>query len=764
MVYRYLQESGFVHSAFTFSFESCVLNSSLASHASHVPPGALTSLIQKGMLYLQVEHQVDSDVSVRHSSCSSSDARDGADSFHNRECGIALSARSPELWLTMARSQSVRYAKWIAKHDKNKEDNEDDHITDEPEAKRKRASGAVIASPPDSALTMGVSNPPCLERLGSALTVPVNHVPEQPTCQQATQIDSHGTPLENPSRECDKHEASRSIAEVCASRAIIASNDTTRSPAAGSCFGGDRVSLGSGADYLGLAIKSSDTSLCESTSIRTTDALHQLQLQDHRASDSVTVLSGHKAEVFCCAWHPTEEVLASGSGDSTVRLWDLRRSSVTDEHDCRILCNPRLVDDEFGSIEDRDVTTLEWSTDGTLLATGCMDGVARLWTRDGVLKHSLEAHTESIFSLRFDDTGQRIVTGSYDKSVSVWDVATGSLHSKFEAHSAQVLDVDWKHGPRLPEAPTDIPIYGENTPVDIFASCSTDKTIAIYTVPLQRCNVHDKCDAQQSTGRDGVMRYNDSQVGWGLSSRDPDLIESAEESVSRRAVKEQVETDEGVSIVGLTQPIQILNGHVDEVNAIRWSPSGTLLASCSDDKTVLLWRLGLSTPVRHFREHTEEIYTIRWSPAGPGTCNPSAPVLLASASFDASIKLWDAEAGACACTLKKHDKKVYSIAFSPSGEFIASGSLGGQVNVWSVRSGGLITSHVARYSTSQESPARTPDSGVAFKSMNTRVPMSTASSDIFEVAWDSSGTKIAATSTNAVMVIDLRKVRSSPSS
>ena len=72
------------------------------------------------------------------------------------------------------------------------------------------------------------------------------------------------------------------------------------------------------------------------------------------------------------------------------------------------------------------VTTLEWSASGDLLATGCMDGIARLWTRDGALKYALAAHSESIFSLRFDALGKRLLTGSYDKWVSVWDVNTGA--------------------------------------------------------------------------------------------------------------------------------------------------------------------------------------------------------------------------------------------------------------------------------------------------------------------------------------------------
>lgn len=70
---------------------------------------------------------------------------------------------------------------------------------------------------------------------------------------------------------------------------------------------------------------------------------------------------------------------------------------------------------------------------------------------------------------------------------------------------------------------------------------------------------------------------------------------------------------------------------------------------------------------------------------------------------------------------------MYTIAFSPNGDLLASGSLGGQLNIWSVRSGKLV---------------RTFNQG---------------SADIFEVAWNSNGTRLAATSTNAVTLIDVRR-------
>ena len=95
--------------------------------------------------------------------------------------------------------------------------------------------------------------------------------------------------------------------------------------------------------------------------------------------------------------------------------------------------------------------------------------------------------------------------------------------------------------------------------------------------------------------------------------------------------------------LGHDQPVAKFEGHKDEVNAVKWDPTGSLLASCSDDCTAKVWSVDSKGKPKldlHGEEgHAKEIYTIKWSPTGAGTANPDQPLLLATASFDKTVKV-----------------------------------------------------------------------------------------------------------------------------
>lgn len=150
------------------------------------------------------------------------------------------------------------------------------------------------------------------------------------------------------------------------------------------------------------------------------------------------------------------------------------------------------------------------------------------------------------------------------------------------------------------------------------------------------------------------------------------------------------------------QCVQTLKGHSSMVHAIAISPDGQFIASGSNDKTIKLWQLGTGKLVRQlgrwFSGHSSMVHSAAFSPISPnlsyqGESGKSAGVadinwgILASGSWDNTIKLWDVNTGREIRTLIGHTNWVNSVAFSPDGKFLASGSADCTIKLWQVHTG-----------------------------------------------------------------------------
>lgn len=345
-----------------------------------------------------------------------------------------------------------------------------------------------------------------------------------------------------------------------------------------------------------------------------------------------------------------------------------------------------------------EVFICAWSPTSSQLASGSGDFTARIWTiPDGPSGESQMSHmpepiilhhlsndkekSKDVTTLDWNHNGSALATGSYDGQARIWS-STGELTATLTKHRGPIFSLKW------------------NCTGDYLLSGSVDKTAIIWDVATAGVKQQFAFHTEPTL-----------DVDW----RDEDSFASCS-------------TDKMIYVCKLneTKYLKCFQGHRDEVNAIKWDPSGQRLASCSDDYTAKIWSMSDDNCIQDLREHSKEIYTIKWSPTGPGSNNPNANLVLASASFDSTIRLWDPATGTCLHVLDKHSDPVYSVAFSANGQYLASGSFDKCLHIWSVKDGTLRQTY-------------------------------RGNSGIFEVCWNAEGTKVAACFSEKILsVMDIR--------
>jgi WD40 repeat protein len=182
-------------------------------------------------------------------------------------------------------------------------------------------------------------------------------------------------------------------------------------------------------------------------------------------------LYGHEAEIDAIAISPDKKVLASGSHDKTIKLWNLQTGKLIctfgslltwGAHKETVSCLAFSPDGQtlisgsydgtikFWNLQTRDkprtfkaglgVKAIAIGRDGQLLASTNWDGKVRLWQIDsGELLHTLEGHSYSVTCFTFSPDGRTLASaGSYDKTILVWNLQTGQVLHSLTGHKNAV--------------------------------------------------------------------------------------------------------------------------------------------------------------------------------------------------------------------------------------------------------------------------------------------------------------------------------------
>ena len=390
-----------------------------------------------------------------------------------------------------------------------------------------------------------------------------------------------------------------------------------------------------------------------------------IKLWDIKTANCLRKFAGHPngrtpSYVTSVAFSPDGQLIASGSNKGTAKLWNVLSGE----------CVHTL---KTGWIFE----SVCFSPDGKLLATGSRDHTSRLWdVKSGECLNTFYGHTETVSSVCFSADQKLLASGSWDHTVKLWETATGKCVRTLKGHTDHVNSVSFS-----PD--------GES-----IASGSSDNTMQVWEVALDHVPspilLSRISASEENTRVEESYEQHLADARAALESDEPAV--AANHLRSARALPGCERRTEAVELwaslysrlnrASLKSAWYEDNSRPafrDQIITQTLSPDGTHIAA-TDFKTIKLYQTATGECVRDFEGHESRIHKLSFNPDGK---------VLASAGCDQTVKLWDTQTGECLRVVQAHSDFVYSVSFSPDGKLFAScsGDKDNTIKIWDVATG-----------------------------------------------------------------------------
>jgi WD40 repeat protein/transcriptional regulator with XRE-family HTH domain len=397
-------------------------------------------------------------------------------------------------------------------------------------------------------------------------------------------------------------------------------------------------------------------------------------------------LSGHTHWVAGLAFAP-DGVLASGSYDGTVKLWDTTSGSCLQT---------------FSGHSDR-VIRVVWSPDGRTLASCSVDHTIRLWDdEEGRSRMVLQGHTDVVSNLAFTPDSRTLLSGSNDGTVRVWDVESGQCLRIIGGYAAPLVDIDWS-----PDG-TQLASGGADTLVTLWegVSMTSHRVLHGHRDIVQGVAWSPDGQLLASGGHDGIGLW-DPATGVRLEVlQEPDTANTIFQGVAWSPDGRLLACGSylrGVQVWDMTTRTRRWVGYTEPtcIRRVAWSPDGTQLVGGGDDGSVYVWDATDGTRLLRLAGHHGVVISVAWSPNGRQLASGGG-------REDGELFVWEVRSGerhpaweAGNRALAGHPGAVSAVAWSPSGEVLISGGSDGRLRWWDLHSGECVREREAHQGTVQ---------------------------------------------------------------
>ena len=397
-------------------------------------------------------------------------------------------------------------------------------------------------------------------------------------------------------------------------------------------FSPDGKTLASGDEYRTIKLWNMDTATSHAT---------------FKAPDSFDALS----------FAPNGKLLASGGHDG-VRLWN----ATAKQQGLRGKIGQYLPTLTLKGHKD-DISTLAFSPDGKMLLSGSNDGTIRAWdTITGRQQFICPGHTSEISELAASEERNALISvHSWKSQLLHWDINVGHHLSGyyFKNKSPQAISPDAKTLTLKDWTATDTLLWD-------ISKKRIRATLKGHEVPLSKMpNFVFSLDGKR------LARANVRQgIGlihvWNIPNQ------------SRSFLKRLFFSSKSIS------PQYTLEGHIDGVYALKFSPNGKILATVHRNKVIRLWDVETGSTRFTLTGHKQTIRALAFSPNGK---------ILASGENYQTIYLWDVTTGQ-QLTNSQTEATVNTLQFSPDGKTIVSGNYNGKIQLLDAHTLRLLSTHI----------------------------------------------------------------------